>query len=197
MAGDVDSTTCAELVSWRVWNDHSVICRRERGAVLLSSVSCTSRVGRAMTETRDHADPAIAAVSTTDQSPTDYTAAPVGEEIAPAGPPGGRRYGADLIVDALRAHGIEYVAVNPGPSFRGLHDSLITDPPGLYANSPPFNGLSSRPAPAIGCRWRRTKSSAATVLTDLICRPYSVVTVWLFSGMWARRRRSQRHGMTD
>src|SRR6516165_10022346 len=34
-------------------------------------------------------------------------------------------YGSDLVVDILRALGIEYAALNPGASFRGLHDSLV------------------------------------------------------------------------
>jgi acetolactate synthase I/II/III large subunit len=41
---------------------------------------------------------------------------------------GGERspeYGSDLVVDVLKALGIEYAAFNPGASFRGLHDSLI------------------------------------------------------------------------
>ena len=35
------------------------------------------------------------------------------------------RYGSDLIIDLLKALGIEYVALNPGSSFRGIHDSLV------------------------------------------------------------------------
>ena len=35
------------------------------------------------------------------------------------------RYGSDLVVDLLRAMGIEHVALNPGATFRGLHDSLV------------------------------------------------------------------------
>lgn len=35
------------------------------------------------------------------------------------------KYGSDLIVDVLRALGIEYAALNPGATFRGLHDSLV------------------------------------------------------------------------
>ena len=35
------------------------------------------------------------------------------------------RYGSDVIVDVLRALEIEYVALNPGSSYRGLHDSLV------------------------------------------------------------------------
>src|SRR2546427_13129003 len=40
----------------------------------------------------------------------------------PAGVPG---YGSDLVVELLRAVGVEHVAVNPGATFRGLHDSLV------------------------------------------------------------------------
>jgi len=35
------------------------------------------------------------------------------------------RYGSDLVVDLLRAVGVEHVALNPGATFRGLHDSLV------------------------------------------------------------------------
>ena len=35
------------------------------------------------------------------------------------------RYGSDLVVDLLKVLGIEYVALNPGSSFRGMHDSLV------------------------------------------------------------------------
>jgi len=35
------------------------------------------------------------------------------------------RYGSDLIVDVMKSLGIEYAAINPGSSFRGLHDSLV------------------------------------------------------------------------
>ena len=35
------------------------------------------------------------------------------------------QYGSDVVVDVLRALGMEYVALNPGASYRGLHDSLV------------------------------------------------------------------------
>ena len=41
-----------------------------------------------------------------------------------AGAPGAL-FGSDAVVDALRALDIPYVALNPGASFRGLHDSLV------------------------------------------------------------------------
>ncbi|HXG53554.1 MAG TPA: thiamine pyrophosphate-binding protein [candidate division Zixibacteria bacterium] len=44
------------------------------------------------------------------------------------------RYGSDLIVDLLKLLGIEYVALNPGSSFRGIHDSLVNYESGRRAN---------------------------------------------------------------
>ena len=34
-------------------------------------------------------------------------------------------YGSDVIVDAIRALGIEYISMNPGATFRGIHDSVV------------------------------------------------------------------------
>ena len=34
-------------------------------------------------------------------------------------------WGSDIVAELLRRLGIKYVCVNPGSSFRGLHDSLI------------------------------------------------------------------------
>src|SRR5690606_2034915 len=38
---------------------------------------------------------------------------------------GARRWGSDLAAETLEALGIDFVALNPGASFRGLHDSLV------------------------------------------------------------------------
>jgi thiamine pyrophosphate-dependent acetolactate synthase large subunit-like protein len=35
------------------------------------------------------------------------------------------RYGSDLIADLLRVYDIPYAAINPGATFRGLHDSIV------------------------------------------------------------------------
>ena len=49
-----------------------------------------------------------------------------------------RRWQSDVIVDLVKRHGFPYVALNPGASFRGLHDSLVNygenDPPMLLCN---------------------------------------------------------------
>lgn len=34
-------------------------------------------------------------------------------------------YGSDVVVDLMRAFGLEYAALNPGATFRGLHDSIV------------------------------------------------------------------------
>jgi len=41
------------------------------------------------------------------------------------GKPGGAFYGSDCVAEVIRALGIPFVALNPGASFRGLHDSLV------------------------------------------------------------------------
>src|SRR5687767_6634011 len=37
----------------------------------------------------------------------------------------GARYGSDVVVDLLQAMGVEHLAINPGATYRGLHDSLV------------------------------------------------------------------------
>src|SRR3990167_1674349 len=34
-------------------------------------------------------------------------------------------WGSDVVVDLLKAFEFEYIAINPGATFRGLHDSLV------------------------------------------------------------------------
>ena len=44
-----------------------------------------------------------------------------------------KRWQSDVIVDMIKRYGFEYIALNPGASYRGLHDSLVNygenDPP--------------------------------------------------------------------
>jgi thiamine pyrophosphate-dependent acetolactate synthase large subunit-like protein len=40
------------------------------------------------------------------------------------------QYGSDLMVEVLRELGIKYIALNPGASYRGLHDSIVNFEPG-------------------------------------------------------------------
>src|SRR5438128_3584944 len=54
----------------------------------------------------------------------DTNAAALGQLIPAAGPTNGR-YGSDVVVDLLKQFQIPYAALNPGASYRGLHDSLV------------------------------------------------------------------------
>ncbi|HXG36948.1 MAG TPA: thiamine pyrophosphate-binding protein, partial [Dehalococcoidia bacterium] len=45
--------------------------------------------------------------------------------VSPVTPVSAAQYGSDVIVDILRELKIPYAALNPGASFRGLHDSLV------------------------------------------------------------------------
>ena len=53
-------------------------------------------------------------------------AAPTQREDRASPAPGGRpAWGSDLIAEALSATGVTHIALTPGSSFRGLHDSLV------------------------------------------------------------------------
>jgi thiamine pyrophosphate-dependent acetolactate synthase large subunit-like protein len=45
-----------------------------------------------------------------------------------------RRWQSDIIVDMIKRYGFEYIALNPGASYRGLHDSLVN----YGENNPPM-----------------------------------------------------------
>ena len=51
--------------------------------------------------------------------------APESVERPKSGAPRYALCGSDVIADAIRDLGIEYITVNPGSSFRGLHDSIV------------------------------------------------------------------------
>jgi acetolactate synthase I/II/III large subunit len=53
----------------------------------------------------------------------DTRTAVVGEAVPPSKP--ARRYGSDMVVDLLKHFEIPFAALNPGASYRGLHDSLV------------------------------------------------------------------------
>ncbi len=47
------------------------------------------------------------------------------DEDVDAPPPNHPIYGSDIIAEALREQGFPYICLNPGASYRGLHDSLV------------------------------------------------------------------------
>jgi thiamine pyrophosphate-dependent acetolactate synthase large subunit-like protein len=56
--------------------------------------------------------------------PVDYSTASALERPVPT-PVNGPKFGSDAVAETLRALNIPYIAINPGASFRGLHDSLV------------------------------------------------------------------------
>jgi len=56
---------------------------------------------------------------------TDLLSRPAASPALVPGSYGKQRYGSDVIVDLLRGFGIEYAALNPGATYRGLHDSIV------------------------------------------------------------------------
>lgn len=55
------------------------------------------------------------------------------------------KWGSDVVVDMLNALGIEFISLNPGASFRGLHDSLVN-----YGAGSPGIVLCNHEAVAVG-----------------------------------------------
>src|SRR5262245_20715379 len=68
-----------------------------------------------------------AALVAADSASTNAAAQTVAREADPTGPEAitTDRPGGDFMVDVLKTLDFEYVAANPGSSFRGLHESLV------------------------------------------------------------------------
>ena len=49
-----------------------------------------------------------------------------------------KRWQSDVIVDMIKKYEFEYIALNPGASYRGLHDSLVN----YGENNPPMCALN-------------------------------------------------------
>jgi benzoylformate decarboxylase/acetolactate synthase-1/2/3 large subunit len=78
----------------------------------------------------------------------------------------GTRYGSDVMVDAIKACGFEYVSLNPGSSFRGLHDSLVN-----YGGNEPQIITCNHEKIAVGLAHGYAKASGrpmAVILHDIV-----------------------------
>src|SRR3569623_645889 len=67
-----------------------------------------------------------------------------------------RRFGSDVMVDAIKACGFEYVSLNPGSSYRGLHDSLVN-----YGGNDPEMITCNHEKLAVGIAHGYTKAARA------------------------------------
>lgn len=76
------------------------------------------------------------------------------------------RYGSDVVVDMLQAYGIRYASLNPGSSFRGLHDSLVN-----HGGNSPEIVVCPHEKIAVGLAHGYAKASGepmAAILHDLV-----------------------------
>jgi benzoylformate decarboxylase/acetolactate synthase-1/2/3 large subunit len=76
------------------------------------------------------------------------------------------RYGSDVVVDLLNDWGIRYASLNPGSSFRGLHDSIVN-----HGQNSPEIVLCPHEKIAVGLAHGYAKSSGelmAVIVHDLV-----------------------------
>ena len=76
------------------------------------------------------------------------------------------RWGSDVMVDAIKACGFRYVSLNPGSSYRGLHDSLVN-----YGGNDPEMITCNHEKLAVGIAHGYTKATGepmACVLHDIV-----------------------------
>jgi acetolactate synthase-1/2/3 large subunit len=76
------------------------------------------------------------------------------------------RWGSDVMVDAIKACGFRYVSLNPGSSFRGLHDSLVN-----YGGNEPELITCNHEKIALGLAHGYAKASGepmAAILHDIV-----------------------------
>jgi acetolactate synthase-1/2/3 large subunit len=77
-----------------------------------------------------------------------------------------KRWGSDVMVDAIQACGFPYVSLNPGSSFRGLHDSLVN-----YGGNVPEMITCNHEKLAVGIAHGYTKATGqpmACILHDIV-----------------------------
>ncbi len=77
-----------------------------------------------------------------------------------------KRFGSDVMVDAIKACGFPYVSLNPGSSFRGLHDSLVN-----YGGNEPEMITCNHEKLAVGIAHGYAKASGqpmACILHDIV-----------------------------
>lgn len=93
---------------------------------------------------------------------------PAGERVRyPEPRKGSGVFGSDLMVDMLDDMGAEYVFLNPGSSFRGLHDSLVN----YHGNTAPEIVLVTHEMIAVAMAhgyWKATRKPAVVMLHNLV-----------------------------
>src|SRR4051794_35499456 len=93
----------------RVARDRAI--RRNTGRCASASSCCTAMrpTGTRISGMADHL--------------ADRSGTPI--EVPMAVPSGNALFGSDVVAETLRALQVPFIALNPGASYRGLHDSLV------------------------------------------------------------------------
>jgi acetolactate synthase-1/2/3 large subunit len=87
-----------------------------------------------------------------------------------------RRYGSDVMVDAIKACGFRYVSLNPGSSYRGLHDSLVN-----YGGNDPEIITCTHEKIAVGIAHGYAKATGepmAVILHDIVGLLHGVMGIY-------------------
>src|SRR5712691_2307780 len=106
----------------------------------------------------------------------DTNAAVLGQLTPAAGPTNGR-YGSDVVVDLLKQFNIPFAALNPGASYRGLHDSLVN----YGGNVMPEMILCQHEEIAVGMAHGFAKAShlpMAAIVHDVVGLLHSCVAIY-------------------
>jgi acetolactate synthase I/II/III large subunit len=105
----------------------------------------------------------------------DTNAAALGQLVPAVAPDG--HYGSDVIVDLLKQFQIPYAALNPGASYRGLHDSLVN----YGGNAMPEMILCQHEEIAVGMAHGFAKASTqpmAAIVHDVVGLLHSCMAIY-------------------
>jgi acetolactate synthase-1/2/3 large subunit len=84
------------------------------------------------------------------------------KKTKPSSATGPRRWGSDVIVDMMHLYGMPYAALNPGASYRGLHDSMVN-----YGGNKPYMMLCQHEETAVQIAHGYAKASGRPMIAVL------------------------------
>lgn len=87
-----------------------------------------------------------------------------------------QRYGSDVVVDLLRGFGIRYAALNPGATYRGLHDSIVN-----YGGNTPEMILATHEEIAVSIAHGYAKVTGkpmAAIVHDVVGLLHAAMTIY-------------------
>src|SRR5260370_33058683 len=98
------------------------------------------------------------------------------EETGPRQAANYRGWQSDVIVDLIKRYGFPHITLNPGASFRGLHDSLVN-----YGGNEPPMMLCQHEEIAVQIAHGYSKATGrpmAAILHDLVGLPHACMAIY-------------------